>query len=820
MTEALDNSCYHCGLPVPGELELTVKIDGVEREMCCVGCAAVAQSIVDSGLTEYYRHRDALPESPREALPAELRELGLFDNQDFQQRFVRQAADGEREADLILEGITCAACVWLNERHVMGLPGVSLVSINYATRRARVRWDERRIKLSEILGAIQAIGYHAYPYDAQRSEQVAQRERRSALWRLFVAGFGMMQVMMYALPAYLAGDGEMAPDIDQLLRWASLVLTLPVVFYSAAPFFKRALRDLRLRRLGMDVPVALGVGTAFAASCWATFSGSGEVYFDSVAMFVFFLLCGRFLEMLARQRAVRGVEELAKVLPAFAHRFVHYPQADTEQVAVSVLAVGDHVRVKPGEVFPADGEIVEGASQADESLLTGESRPIDKQVGDDVIGGAINIGAPLIVRLERVGDSTRLAGMRQLMDRAATEKPGVVSLADRVAAWFIAALLVLATGAGIYWWINDPDQALWIFVSVLVVSCPCALSLATPAALTVATDHLARLGVLITRAHAIEALSRADHFVFDKTGTLSEGKMRIARTLTIPGVTEAEAVAHAASLEVASEHALAKAFVDGAKQLEGGGRVVQDLDSATGAGVCGRIEGDRYRLGRVPYVTELVGAELPVAWKPLFDGTSTVVVFGSERGWVAAFSLDDQLREDAAATVRWLQEHGGKVSIFSGDGAAVVSSCGAILGVSDARGEMSPEEKHDGVEALQREGAIVAMTGDGVNDAPVLAKAHVSIAMGGGTDLARTQADVVLLGSSLRVLTTAVRLCRKTRRIIAQNLGWALGYNLLAIPLAMMGMVTPWMAGIGMSASSLLVVLNAMRLQRKSKDGS
>ena len=816
MTEEHEDQCYHCGLPIPRDVKHSVSIDGVRREMCCIGCMAVAQSIVESGLTEYYRHRDSLPASPREALPVELKELGLFDNLDFQRRFVREAEGGEKEADLILEGITCSACVWPNERHVMRLRGVRLVHINYATRRARVRWDEEKIKLSEILAAIQAIGYQAYPYDAERSEQVAQRERRSALWRLFVAGFGMMQVMMYALPAYIAGDGDMAPDIDQLLRWASLLLTLPVVFYSAAPFFRRALRDLRLRRLGMDVPVALGVGTAFTASCWATYSGTGEVYFDSVAMFVFFLLCGRFLEMLARQRAVRGVEELGKVIPAFAERFVVYPGQETERVAVSALNVNQYVRVKPGEVFPADGVIVEGVSSADESLLTGESRPISKERGAAVIGGAINISAPLVVRLERVGDSTRLAGMRQLMDRAASEKPGLVTLADRVAGWFVVTLLVLASGTGIYWWAYDSGQALWVFVSVLVVSCPCALSLATPAALTVATDHLARLGVLITRSHAIEALSRADHFVFDKTGTLSEGKMQITQVKVIDGVSRSDVVVLAASLEKASEHALAKAFFNEASRLGVAPRGADALGAVTGAGVTGWVDGIEYRLGRMSYVEDLVGKPAPAEWGMLLEEPGTIVVLGSVGRWIAAFCLDDRLREDAPAAIEWLQKHRVEVSIFSGDGSAAVRACGESLGIADARGEMSPEKKHDEVELLQKGGAIVAMTGDGVNDAPVLAKAHVSIAMGGGTDLARTQADIVLLGSSLRMLTEAVRLCRKTRRIIAQNLGWALAYNLVAIPLAMLGMVTPWMAGIGMSASSLLVVLNATRLQRKT----
>ena len=322
-----DQSCYHCGLPLPdaadGLGKFAVEIDGQRRAMCCAGCQAVAQAIVGNGLGDYYRHRDALPESPREALPQVLADLALFDLPDVQKNFVRRAegaaGEHEQEAALILEGITCAACVWLNESHVRRQPGVTAVDINYTTRRARVRWDERVTRLSAILEAIAAIGYRAHPYDVGRSEELARKERKLALWRLFVAGFGMMQVMMYAVPVYLA-DGDMTPDIERLMRWASLILTLPVMLYSAAPFFTSAWRDLTLRRVGMDVPVALGVGAAFAASVWATLSAAGEVYFDSVTMFVFFLLSGRYLEMMARQKAARSIETLARVIPAFATR--------------------------------------------------------------------------------------------------------------------------------------------------------------------------------------------------------------------------------------------------------------------------------------------------------------------------------------------------------------------------------------------------------------------------------------------------------------------------------------------------------------------
>jgi Cu2+-exporting ATPase len=557
--------CYHCGQAVATGVDLSVNIDGQARGMCCGGCQAVAQAIIDNGLGDYYRNRDALPNAPREAMPAIVEGLQLYDHADFQKGFVRVRGEGpdssEREASLILEGITCSACIWLNEQHLSRLPGVTAVDINYATRRARVCWDEQRVKLSQILSAIAEIGYRAYPYDTAKSEELARKERRAALWRVFVAGFGMMQVMMYAVPVYLAGDGEMTPAVEQLMRWASLVLTLPVVLYSAAPFFRNAWRDLRLARVGMDVPVALGVGAAFAASVWATLTAGGEVYFDSVTMFVFFLLSGRFLEMTARQRAVSVTEALARLMPVVAARMPAYPdQRDLVQVMAADLHAGDVVLVKPGETIPADGRVIEGESTANEALLTGESAPVRKRPGVPVTGGAVNIESPLLVEVAQVGEGTRLSAIVRLMERAAMEKPRIVELADRIASRFIICLLFLAVGVAVAWSFIDPRQALWITVSVLVVSCPCALSLATPVALTVAGGAMARAGLLVTRSHAIETLARATHFVFDKTGTLTTGEMHVLEVLPLGTLGREQSLALAAALEQASEHPIGKAL--------------------------------------------------------------------------------------------------------------------------------------------------------------------------------------------------------------------------------------------------------------------
>ena len=808
--------CYHCGQIIPPDVDLTVVIEASPRAMCCIGCQAVAQAIVDNGLADYYRNRDALPETAREAVPAILDGLKLYDHADFQKSFVRMLGEHEREASLIIEGITCAACIWLNERHVAQLPGVTGVEINFATRRARVRWDAQRIQLSDILAAIVAIGYNAHPYDAAKNEELAKKERSRALWRVFVAGFGMMQVMMYAIPAYVAGDGDMTPDVELLLRWASFVLTVPVVFYSALPFFRGALRDFRLRRVGMDVPVAIGVGAAFAASVWATLTASGEVYFDSVTMFVFFLLGGRFLEMTARQRAVSVTEALAKLMPAFATRVGGFPSDRAgEQVIAAELQAGDVVLVKPGETIPADGCVVEGASSANESLLTGESLPVPKSPGAPVIGGAVNIESPIFVKVEQVGEATRLSAIVRLMERAAMEKPQIVETADGIASRFLLALLFVAAVVAVVWYFLDPAKALWITVSVLVVTCPCALSLATPVALTVASGAMTRAGLLVTRSHAIETLSRATHFVFDKTGTLTTGRMRLLDVLPLGELDRDQCLTLAAAIEQTSEHPIAAAL-RGA--CERSGRFdIGAVENDPGSGMSAVYNARRYRVGRPEYVAALHGAPLAAAARSFAERGDTVIALGDESGWLALFSLADQIRDEAAGLVAALHKAGRHVTLLTGDARPAAQRVAQALAIETVEAAMSPQAKHDFVRRIQAEGGVVAMVGDGVNDAPVLAQAQVSIAMGGGSQLARTQADLILLSENLDHLRRGYVVARRSLRVIRQNLVWSFIYNFVALPLAMIGLVTPWMAGIGMSGSSLLVVLNSLRLQTSSE---
>ena len=794
-------ACFHCGQPVPGNASYSIRYRQRSEPACCRGCQAVAQTIIDSGQEAYYEHRTALPPTPQDA-QAELEKLGLYDLPEIQQSFVRAELENIREAALILENIVCAACVWLNERHISQLPGVLSVEINYATRRARVRWDSSRLKLSDILRTIQEIGYIAHPFDASKQEEIFRKERNSAIKRLAIAGLGMMQVMMYALPTYTADPAEMTPDIVALMRWASLILTIPVIFYSAWPFFQGAWKDLGRRTLGMDVPVSLGVGSAFLASVWSTFTQHGDVYYDSVNMFIFLLLTGRFLELNARRRSAQAAEELVKLIPAVATRLPAWPARTEEVVPAAQLAPGDFVLIKPGESIPADGSLVDGITSVVEAMLTGESEPRTRKPGENLIGGTINQQNPVVMQVEKAGEETRLSAIVRLLDRAQSEKPRIGQLADRAASWFVGLLLLLTAIIAVVWYVIDPAKVFWITVSILVITCPCALGLATPAALTAATGRLTKLGLLTTRGHALETLAQITDIVFDKTGTLTRGKLTLLAIEPAEGFSREIVLQLAASLEAASEHPIAIAI----KQASGS--TVQPADMPVnhpGQGVEGIVDGKQYRLGKPAFA----GVALPMS--PSHHAATRLAMAGPD-GLIGWLILGDEIRTDAADAIASLKSHGIRVHLLSGDNQPTAESVANSLGIDQIRAEALPDDKLAYVKNLQANGLVVAMVGDGINDAPVLAQAQVSIAMGEGTDVAQAAADMVMLGNRLIALSDGVGIARKTRAIIYQNLAWALGYNLIAIPLAALGHVTPWIAGIGRSASSLLVVLNALRL--------
>ena len=804
MTAESTHNCFHCGLPVPAGSDYRVEIGGRSRQMCCHGCQAVAQAIVAGGLSSFYDHRETPSRKPEELVPEALRRFELFDQPALQQSFVEADEASSKSASLILEGITCAACVWLNERHVNALPGVIDFSVNYSTHRARVQWDDSRIHLSDILKAITEIGYVAHPFDPGRQEAVQKKEKSAALRRLAVAGLGAMQVMMLAIAMYAGDYSGMDPGLRVFMRWVSLLLTLPVVFYSAAGFFTSAWRDLRRRHLSMEIPVSLAIGGAFAASVWSTVSGGAEVYFDSVCMFAFFLLTSRYLEMGARHRAGAAAEALVKLLPATATRLL---DGGEQLVAVSELVPGDRVMVRPGETIPADGLVEEGRSSVDESLLTGESLPRPREAGDELVGGSVNIESPLVLVVDKVGDNTLVSAIVRLLDRAQTEKPRVAQLADHVAGWFVAVQLLIAILVAVWWSLHAPEHAFAVTLSVLVVTCPCALSLATPTAVTAASGALTRLGLLTTRGHALETLAQADYMLFDKTGTLTRGILQLTEVrLLAPGRADRErCLSLAAALESGSEHPVAKALAAHVETPP----PVADLVALPGQGMQGQIEGRMYRIGNPDYVAELGGCAVPGPE----DSDATRVLLGDEDGVLAIFELRDELRPDAVAAVTRLRELGLEIEILSGDAAGAVHRVAAALEIESARSGMRPDGKLARVRELQAAGRRVAMIGDGVNDAPVLAGADVSVAMGQGAQLAHASADMVVLSERLGVLADGVRKARDTRRVIKQNLAWAILYNTAAVPLAAVGLVAPWMAAIGMSASSLVVVFNALRLK-------
>ncbi|QEL55397.1 heavy metal translocating P-type ATPase [Chromobacterium paludis] len=808
----MSENCFHCGLPVPPGAHFPIRYRQKEEAACCAGCQAVADTIIQSGLADYYQHRTEGAEQAAALPDAVLEQIKLYDSEELQQSFVHRAEGQTREAALMLEGITCAACIWLNEQHLRQLPGVLAVDINYSTQRARVSWDNSRIQLSAILQAVAAIGYRAHPYDAERQEKLQQKERKQALTRLWVAGLSMMQVMMYAVPIYLAPDGDIAPDFLWLLHWAGFILTLPVLLYSALPFYRNTWRDLKTGRVGMDTPVAIGVLTAFGASTWALIHKYEHgIYFDSVSMFVFLLLGGRYLEGIARRKAGAASESLVKLVPAFCHRLAGWPASrDSHEATVASLRPGDVLLIKPGETIPADGTVLNGLSASNESLLTGESRPVPKQAGDRLIAGSVNAASPLVMRVEQVGQSTRLAGIVRLLDQALSEKPKLAVLADRFASWFVALLLLAAAASYIGWHFIDPDRALWIMVAVLVISCPCALSLATPAALTAASGNLAAQGVLTTRGHALETLARVSDVVFDKTGTLTHGLMRL-REAKGPLPRE-RALAVAAALEQASEHPLARALIEAAHGLAL--PAVQSTVNHPGHGVSGLVDGREWRLGSTPFLAAWLGREIgeEADWHP----DCSQVLLANHEGVQARFAIGDACRDDAAALLDQLRARGLAVHLLSGDGEQAVSSLAGELGIANWRARATPEDKLAFVSRLQAQGKRVLMVGDGVNDAPVLARADVSMAMGGGTDVARASGDMVLIADQLTLIPRAVTMGRRTLAVIRQNLLWAAGYNVVALPLAITGHVTPWLASLGMALSSLLVVGNALRLtQRK-----
>lgn len=796
--------CFHCGEPVPAGSRYALEIKGIVQPMCCPGCQAVAETILECGLASYYEHRTA-PGTKGELVPEELAALTHYDLAEVQQDFVTDSATGShkvREIQLTVEGLTCAACAWLIERHLGNLTGLHYINVNTTTHRARIKWDPDRLSLSDILKGFAKIGYRAYPFQTHQQEALYAKEVRSYMFRLALAGLGSMQVMMCAVALYMDLFISVEEEFMVYFKWISLLLSTPIMIYSAQPFYVGAWRSLRQGHLSMDVSVSLALIGAFVASMWATVFNTGEVYYDSITMFVFFLLLGRFLELRARRKASESSSNLARLVPIMATRL---DEDGEHEVAAKTLQVGDRVRVLAGATLPADGIILLGQASLNESMLTGEQLPLLKQAGDAVYAGTINTDAPLEIRVSHRIEESRLAQIMRLQDHALDDKPAIAQMADVLSRHFILVLLFIAAGVWTFWHFHQPEQAFWVTLAVLVATCPCALSLATPTALTSATARLTRAGILLRRGHVLDVLTRANRIVMDKTGTLTTGNISLTSTEALGNFDEARCLAIARALEAYSEHPIARAFrsnaADDAVLL-----AASKVTPVIGHGIEGMIEGRHYRLGSARWLG------ISDAQEAQADGL--VIYLADEDRALARFLLTDTLRPDAKALIQAFKEAGLKTTILTGDSSAQADEVARELGVDELVKGVTPDGKLAYLKEHEARGDISIMVGDGINDAPVLAGAHASFAMAGGTDLAKNSADAILLADDLSRLLDARALALRTRKIIKENFAWSIGYNLLVLPLAASGWLPPYVAAAGMSLSSLIVVTNSMRLNR------
>jgi len=809
--KAAEKGCFHCASPLPKSGNFQLEIHGKVESFCCPACRAVTQTILGSGLDKYYDHREG-PACDTKNSTSVSAELSLYDSAELQREFVKLQTPQQAEASLVIEGISCAACVWLLEKHIGSLEGVERFSVNLTNHRARLQWNPESAKLSQIFQQILAIGYTPHPYHPNREEQLYQEEHKRAVRRLGVAGVGMMQVMMMAMALYLGDNFTMEAHIETFIRWTSLIVATPVVLYAARPFFIAAMRDIKTRHLSMDVPVSIAIGGAYIASVWATLFGGGEVYFDSVSMFTFFLLIGRFLEMQARHRTGLAGNALANLLPASA---IKLADGVEHLVPLAELKAGDRVLVKPGHSIPADSILFSERASIDESALTGEPLPVTRHRGDALTGGTINVDQPIEAEIVTGSQQGRMSAILNLLDRAQADKPKVAKVADTVASYFVAAVLLTAVVVGGAWWAISPEDAVWVVLSVLVVTCPCALSLATPTALTAAIGSLRQMGLLVTRGHVLESLAQADTVAFDKTGTLTLGKLSVRQTVPLAGLSIERCLELAAALESRSEHPIATAFSPYFSTAP------SEVQNTVGAGVEGSVDGLTLRLGKPDYAAELYSESSPdtssAATLETPDETGLCLLMSSSKGPVCWFIIDDQLRSEASEAISALEALNLKVVMLTGDQQTNAQRVANEVGIAQLEAQMTPEAKLAWVNQQQQSGSRVLMVGDGINDIPVLSGAQTSVAMSEATDLAKTSADAVLISGDLRKLAGAIAQARRTRAIIKQNIGWALMYNLLALPMAAMGLIPPWMAAIGMSASSLVVVGNALRLTRNPK---
>lgn len=789
-TAGCATTCYHCGEVLPSS-PVRVDVDGTSQAFCCHGCSAAAEWIRQSALDDYYRLR-SMAGTRVEDVP----DLSSWDRDDLLGEHATPVADG-LEITLLTDGMRCAACAWLIDRALQGEPGVFDAGANAVTGRIRIGWDPAQTRLSNVLARLAMLGYRPYLATGAARERERVAEQRRWLIRLGVAGLGAMQTMMFSEALYLDFGHHMAGATRDFFRWVALLVATPVVFYAGWPFLLGCWRELRQRHPGMDTLIAASTLLAYLASVVETMRDGAQVWYDAATMFVFLLLAARLLEQRARRIASAQVDALARARPMLAVKEL----ADGSRVTVPAasLAVGDIACVAVGEVVPVDGCLLDAQASFEEALLTGESRPVSRSRGATIYAGTTCRETPARIVATQTGSATRLSQLARLVDQAQSQRPRLARVADRIGQVFVSVLIVLAVVVYVLWRLHDPARAFEVTLSLLVVSCPCALSLAVPAALAASHGALARMGVLSVRSGSLENLARVTDVVFDKTGTLTRVELAVGEVSAFDGFDPALALRIAAALERDSRHPVAEAFADVHTSLQ-----TQDMCEITGHGVTGRIDDRVWRLGRASFAGH--GEDDGQLW--LGDGQSVV----------ARFCLQETLRPHASEAMVALRDLGMCIHLASGDSVGAVERLMRQLSLDEGHSRQSSEDKLALVRALQTEGRVVAMIGDGLNDAPVLAGADVSLAMGDGASLAQRAADMVLTAPSLLRVPAAIRLARRTQHVIRQNFAWAVGYNLLALPLAMTGHVTPALAALGMALSSLTVTVNALRLMRGQRE--
>ncbi|WP_237262120.1 heavy metal translocating P-type ATPase [Thiomicrorhabdus immobilis] len=811
----MSNSCFHCGQAIPNEDLVLRPIKGKTQSFCCNGCASVCEVIHEAGMESFYKRTPSgeLLSPP----PPPNKDVEFFDYDEVQSQFVENLSD-RREITLMSEAIHCAACVWLIEHTLAKMDGLLLARVNFTNKQIKIRWDNSKTKLSTIIKELNSIGYDATPYDPSASEAAYKKANRDLLYRLGFAGFAMMNVMWFSVALYTGAADD--SEYRNYFHWLEFIIATAALAYSGQPFLKGALTALKSRTVGMDVSISLGMLTTYFYSLWVTIepTHSGDVYFDTLIDFMFLLLIGRYLEAISKNKAIDSSRRLMELQPKVARKTHDGVEAI---VPVRTLLRGDSIVVKPGEQIPVDGVVLNGQSMVNESMLSGESKEVSKGVNDAVIAGTLNVDGHLTITVEKILQDTQLGKIVHMVEEAQGSKAPIQCTADKIMPWFVSTTISLALASFVFWFFNESlEFAVMTATAVLIITCPCAFGLATPMAIAVASGVSARNGILVKNGTVLEILHSIEHFVFDKTGTLTKGKMKVVKEAYVDSDSRETILKATASIEHLSEHSLATAIVESVKQEFNYGTnswlKVDGFKITAGKGVEGSIDGVFYQIGTAGWLASLgiaIPQELNVQALKQAKLAQTAVWIAKDAVVQGVLFLEDEIRPEAVELIARLKAKGKKVTLLSGDLQVVADRVAEQLGGMNVIAEVLPDDKNEVIRSLQAKGQTVAMIGDGVNDAPALVRANVGIALGSGTDVSMESADIVLMNNELLAVDTAIELSAKTLRTIKQNIASSITYNLIMVPLAMTGVLTPLIAAITMPLSSLVVIGNAARIR-------